>query len=69
MPVVFEKFNDRIRNTLGFSIGAGAIMIFGVPVVVSVLMVVSILLFITLIGSGIGVIATVLVSLSYFSIF
>ncbi len=59
MPKVFEKFNDRMTNTLGYSIGAGAIMVFGVPVVVSVLMVISILLFITLIGSGIGAIATV----------
>lgn len=59
MPEVFEKFNDRIRNTLGFSIGAGAIMIFLVPVIISILMVISIILFITLIGSGIGLVVTV----------
>ncbi|MEA2015479.1 MAG: hypothetical protein U9O59_01975 [Actinomycetota bacterium] len=59
MPKVFEKFNDRMKNTLGYSIGAGAIMLFGAPVVVSVLMVISVLLFVTLIGSGVGIAATV----------
>jgi len=59
MPKVFEKFNDRMKNTLGYSIGAGAIMTFGVPVVSLILMGVSVLLFITLIGSGIGAVLTI----------
>lgn len=57
IPAVFRKFNDRMRTTLGRCVGAGAIMIFGVPLGALVLFVVSILLFITLIGAGLGVIA------------
>lgn len=57
IPGVFIKFNDRMRKTLGYSVGAGAIMVFGVPVAIVAVFFISILLFITIIGSGLGIIA------------
>ena len=57
IPAVFRKFNDRMRTTPGRCVGAGALMIFGVPLGALVLFTVSILLFVTLIGAGLGVVA------------
>ncbi len=57
MPGFFNKFNDRMRTTLGNCVGAGAIMVFGMPIAMLVVFVLSILLFITIIGSGLGIIA------------
>jgi len=57
IPVVFNKFNERIRTTPGRCVGAGAIMLFGTPIGLLVLAVISVILFITVIGAGLGVIA------------
>ncbi len=57
IPGIFNKFNDRMRTTLGNSIGAGAIMVFGVPVAMMAVFFISVLLFITIIGFGLGMIA------------
>ncbi len=60
IPSVFKKFNERMRTTLGRCVGAGAIMLFGVPIGVLVLFIVSVVLFITLIGAGMGIVALTL---------
>ncbi len=57
MPGFFNKFNGRMRTTLGNCAGAGAIMVFGMPVGIMVVFFLSILLFITIVGSGLGIIA------------
>jgi len=57
IPKVFSKFNDRMRTTVGRCVGAGAIMLFGMPIGMLILFIISIILFITVIGAGLGVIA------------
>jgi cytoskeletal protein CcmA (bactofilin family) len=57
MPGFFQKFNDRMKNTLGYCVGGGAIVLFGVPVASVIVFIISILLFITIIGSGLGMVA------------
>lgn len=57
IPGFFRKFNDRMKNTLGYCVGGGAIVLFGVPVASVIIFIVSILLFITIIGSGLGIVA------------
>ncbi len=51
-----NKFNERMRTTLGRCVGTGAIMLFGVPIGIIVLFVISIILFVTIIGAGLGVV-------------
>lgn len=57
MPGFFRKFNDRMKNTLGYCVGGGAIVLFGVPIASVIIFIISILLFITIIGSGLGIVA------------
>jgi cytoskeletal protein CcmA (bactofilin family) len=57
MPGFFQKFNDRMKNTLGYCVGGGAIVLFGVPIASVIVFIISILLFITIIGSGLGLVA------------
>jgi len=57
MPGFFQKFNDRMKSTLGYCVGGGAIILFGVPVASVIVFIISILLFITIIGSGVGIVA------------
>lgn len=57
MPGFFQKFNDRMKSTLGYCVGGGAIVLFGVPIAAMIVFFISILLFITIIGSGIGIAA------------
>jgi cytoskeletal protein CcmA (bactofilin family) len=57
MPGFFQKFNKRMKDTLGYCVGGGAIVLFGVPIASGILFFVSIILFITIIGSGLGIIA------------
>jgi hypothetical protein len=59
IPGFFQKFNDRMKSTLGYCVGGGAIVLFGVPIASVILFIVSILLFITIIGSGLGIVAMV----------
>ncbi|MCK5566574.1 MAG: polymer-forming cytoskeletal protein, partial [Actinomycetia bacterium] len=54
MPGFFERFTERMKKTLGYSIGSGAIVIFGVPIGSVIIFIISIILFITIIGSGLG---------------
>jgi hypothetical protein len=54
LPWTFNKFNERMKKNLGLCVGSGAIAIFGIPLAVFILIFVSIILFITLIGSGLG---------------
>ena len=68
IPGIFNKFNDRMRKTLGNCVGAGAIMVFGVPLAIMAVFFISILLFITIIGSGLGIItvsANILLTILY----
>ena len=57
IPGFFQKFNDRMKNNLGYCVGGGAIVLFGVPIASLIIFIVSILLFITIIGSGLGIVA------------
>ena len=57
IPGFFQKFNDRMKNNLGYCVGGGAIVLFGVPIASSIIFILSILLFITIIGSGLGIVA------------
>jgi len=68
IPWTFNKFNERMKKSLGFCVGGGAIVIFGAPLAIFILFVISILLFITLIGAGLGgliFISNVLIILLY----
>jgi len=55
----FQKFNDRMKSTLGYCVGGGAIVLFGIPIAVIMAFFISILLFITIIGSGLGIVAMI----------
>jgi cytoskeletal protein CcmA (bactofilin family) len=57
LPGVFNKFNDRLRTTTGICVGAGAAALFGVPVAILIVFIISVLLFFTIIGAGAGIIA------------
>lgn len=57
MPGFFQRFNDRMRKTPGYCIGSGAIVLFGVPIGSIIIFIISIILFITIIGSGLGIVA------------
>jgi hypothetical protein len=54
LPGIFERFTERMKKTLGYCIGSGAIVIFGVPIASFIIFIISIILFITIIGSGLG---------------
>ena len=54
IPGIFERFTERMKKTLGYCIGSGAIVIFGVPITSVIIFIISIILFITIIGSGLG---------------
>jgi cytoskeletal protein CcmA (bactofilin family) len=54
LPAIFKKFNNRMRTTLGFCVAGGAIMLFGVPAGLAALCFAGILLCITIIGAGLG---------------
>ncbi|MES0342157.1 MAG: hypothetical protein ABUK08_07575 [Candidatus Humimicrobiaceae bacterium] len=56
IPGFFQKFNDRMKNTLGYCVGGGAIVLFGVPIASGIIFIISILLFITIVGSGLGIV-------------
>jgi len=57
MPGFFQRFNDRMKKTLGYCVGSGAIVLFGVPIGSIILFIISIILFMTIIGSGLGIVA------------
>lgn len=57
MPGFFQKFNDRMKSTLGYCVGGGAVVLFGVPIASVIVFIISIILFITIIGSGLGIVA------------
>lgn len=46
-----------MKHTPGYCVGGGAIVLFGVPIVSLVVFIITILLFITIIGSGAGIVA------------
>ena len=56
IPVIFERFTERMKKTLGYCAGSGAIVIFGAPIASVIIFIISIILFITIIGSGLGVV-------------
>jgi len=58
MPGFFQRFNDRMKKTPGYCIGSGTIVLFGVPIGSIIIFIISIILFITIIGSGLGIVAT-----------
>lgn len=57
IPVFFEKFTERLKKTLGLCVGSGAIVIFGVPIGTVIIFIISVILFITIIGSALGAVA------------
>jgi len=54
IPGFFERFTKRMKKTLGYCVGSGAIVIFGVPIGSVIIFIISVILFITIIGSGLG---------------
>ena len=54
IPLIFIKFNDRMRSSPGICAGAGAINIFGVPIGVLIAWVVGLVLVLTVAGLGIA---------------
>jgi len=54
IPWVFTKFNERMKRTLGYCIGGGAIVLFGSPIIIFLLALIGIMLFITIIGASLG---------------
>lgn len=54
IPWTFNKFNERMKKSLGLCVGSGAIVMFGAPFAIFILFAISILLFITLVGAGLG---------------
>jgi hypothetical protein len=54
IPVVFRKFNDRLKKTPGISVGAGAITIFGVPLGILIAWIIGLILVLTILGIGIA---------------
>ncbi|MCD4669334.1 MAG: polymer-forming cytoskeletal protein [Actinomycetia bacterium] len=56
MPGFLQRFNDRMKKSPGLCVGSGAIVLFGVPIGSIILFIISIILFITIIGSGLGIV-------------
>ncbi len=56
IPKAFERFNARLIKTLGYSAGTGAIVFFGIPIALIILFLISVFLFITVLGGGVGII-------------
>jgi len=69
IPFIFKKFNLRMRSSLGRCVGGGAIMLFGIPVGILILWFICILLMITVIGMGVGMLgfcSTFIIAALYF---
>ncbi len=69
IPVIFKKFNNRMRTSFGFCVAGGAITLFGVPVAILILGLIGILLLITIVGAGLGILAfatSVVITTLYF---
>lgn len=54
LPRTFNKFNERMKKSLGYCAGGGAIALFGTPFAIFILFLIGILLFVTIIGSVTG---------------
>lgn len=57
VPWAFKKFNERMKKSLGYCVGDGAIVLFGAPIAMFIVLIIAIILFATIIGSLLGVIA------------
>ena len=57
IPVIFQKFNNRMKTSFGFCVAGGAITLFGVPVAMAILVFIGVLLLITVVGAGLGILA------------
>ena len=57
VPWAFKKFNERMKKSLGYCVGGGAIVLFGAPIAMFIVLIIAIILFATIIGSLLGVIA------------
>ncbi len=69
IPLVFKKFNQRMRSSLGRCVGGGAIMLFGIPVGILILWFICAFLMVTIVGMGIGVLgfcSTFIIAALYF---
>jgi len=53
-PITFKKFNERIKKSFGFCVGGGAMMLFGIPLGLLILLVLGIVLMLTIIGALVG---------------
>ncbi len=54
IPRAFERFNQRMSASLGKCAGTGAIALLGTPLAILVIFLICVFLFITVIGSGTG---------------
>ena len=55
IPVIFKKFNSRMKSSFGLCVGGGAIMLFGTPIGMAIICFIGILLLFTIAGAGIGI--------------
>ncbi len=58
IPKVFNKFNERMRTNLGYCVGGGAISLFGIPIAIFIIIIISFILFLTVLGSAVGFVLT-----------
>jgi hypothetical protein len=69
VPIIFKKFNSRMRSSLGRCVGGGAIMLFGIPAGILILWFICALLMLTVVGIGIGLLgfcSTFIIAALYF---
>ncbi len=57
VPWAFNKFNERMKKSLGYCVGGGAIVLFGSPIAMFIILIIGIILFVTIIGSLLGALA------------
>ncbi|MBN1299528.1 MAG: hypothetical protein JW997_07570, partial [Actinobacteria bacterium] len=71
IPAIFKKFNSRMESSFGYCTGGGAIMLFGIPVAMLVIFIIGIILLVTIIGSGLGIVlltSNIIIGILYFII-
>ncbi len=56
-PWAFSKFNARMKKSFGYCVGGGAIVLFGAPIAMFIIFIIGIILFVTIIGSLLGVLS------------
>lgn len=56
MPVVFARFNERMKRAFGYCVAGGAITLFGIPLASIILCIIGSILLFTIVGAGLGIV-------------